>query len=414
VNASPLHVNGKRLWQSLRDMARIGATPDGGVCRLALTKEDREARQLLERWAQQSGLGAQVDAMGNMFIRRAGRDDALAPVVTGSHMDSQPTGGCYDGIYGVLAGLEVLRSLNDHGVQTLRPVELVNWTNEEGSRFAPAMIASGVFAGIFDLEYGLAATDAQGISIGQSLQDIGYAGALPVGGRPIHAAFELHIEQGPVLETENIDIGIVTGAQGQRWFELELHGGSAHAGTTPMLRRRDALVGFARVVEAVYRLGLAQGEHGRATVGMVQVSPNSRNVVPGKVFFTVEFRHPDDAVLDGLEQSLQTQVRHIAEALKLEWRIDKIFQYAPVSFDEGCIRTVRNAAKTLGCRHCDIISGAGHDACCLGRVAPTAMIFIPCEAGVSHNPKESILEDWSTKGANVLLHAVLSKANERA
>jgi N-carbamoyl-L-amino-acid hydrolase len=413
MNAPLLRVDGNRLWQSLQDMARIGATPDGGVCRLALTEEDRQARRLLQSWAQQGGYGVQVDVMGDMFIRRVGQDDTLAPVVIGSHADSQPSGGRYDGIYGVLAGLEVLRSLDDHGVQTLRPVEVVNWTNEEGARFAPAMIASGVFAGVFELEYGLSRTDAQGIRIGRALQDIGYAGALPVGGKPIHAAFELHIEQGPVLEAENVDIGVVTGAQGQRWFDLELSGNSAHAGTTPMLHRRDALLGLARVAEAVYRLGLAEGEAGRATIGRVEVRPNSRNVVPGKVFFTVEFRHPDDAVLDKLERSLLFQVRHIAQALRLEWKVNRIFQYAPLPFDESCIDTVRKAARALGHSHRDILSGAGHDACHLAQVAPTSMIFIPCEAGISHNPKENILENWSTSGADVLLHAVLSKANER-
>ena len=250
MSATP-RINGARLWDSLMEMAQIGGTPKGGVSRLALTEEDRIGRDLFARWASEAGCTLRIDAMGNMFARRAGRDDSLAPVVTGSHGDSQPAGGKFDGIYGVLAGLEVVRTLNDHGIQTDRSIEVINWTNEEGSRFAPAMIASGVYTGVFALEYGLSRTDANGITIGQALQSIGYAGTEPMGGRDIHAAFELHIEQGPILEAQDITIGVVTGAQGQRWYEIELSGRSAHAGTTPMDHRLDALLGMARVVEAV-------------------------------------------------------------------------------------------------------------------------------------------------------------------
>jgi N-carbamoyl-L-amino-acid hydrolase len=407
----PARVNSARLWDSLMEMARIGATTKGGVSRLALSEEDRQGRNLFVRWAREAGCSIRIDAMGNIFARRPGRDNSLAPVMTGSHGDSQPMGGKFDGIYGVLAGIEVLRTLNDLDIQTERPVEVVNWTNEEGSRFAPAMIASGVYTGVFDLEYGLSRTDAEGITLGQALQDIGYAGDQAMGGQPIHAAFELHIEQGPILEAEDITIGVVTGAQGQRWYEIELFGRSAHAGTTPMKHRLDALLGLSRVVEAVNELGLAQGEEGRATVGWVNVFPNSRNVVPGRVLFSVEFRHPDEAVLETLDGQLRNAVSEIAEAIGLQHSLKQIFQYAPIGFDPDCIAQVEQAAITLGYSHKPMISGAGHDACYLSKVAPTSMIFVPCVEGLSHNEAEHIHPHWAEAGANVLLLAMLAKAS---
>jgi N-carbamoyl-L-amino-acid hydrolase len=403
-------VNGERLWASLMEMAQIGATAKGGVSRLALTEEDRRGRDLFVAWAEAAGCTVRVDAMGNIFARRAGRQEHLAPVLTGSHGDSQPAGGKFDGIYGVLAGLEVIRTLNDLQIVTERPIEVVNWTNEEGSRFAPAMIASGVYAGVFDLAYGLSRSDAEGVSIGQALEQIGYAGPEAVGGQALHAAFELHIEQGPILEAQGLTIGVVSGAQGQRWYEVELNGRSAHAGTTPMDHRLDALLGFARVVEAVNRLGLEQGAEGRATVGMAQIHPNSRNVVPGRVFFSVEFRHPDEAVLALQDQQLREAVAAIAGQIGLQHSVQQIFQYAPIAFDRDCVEVVRAASEALGYSHRPMISGAGHDACYLNRVAPTAMIFVPCIDGLSHNEAEHIHPHWSEAGANVLLHAMLAKA----
>ena len=405
-------VNGERLWNSLMEMAQIGATEKGGVSRLALTDEDRRGRDLFVQWCEEVGCSIRVDAMGNIFARRAGRLDHLAPVLTGSHGDSQPFGGKYDGIYGVLAGVEVLRTLNDLGIETDRPLEVVNWTNEEGSRFAPAMISSGVYAGVFDLEYGLSREDKAGVTIGQALQEIGYAGTHPVGGQAIHAAFELHIEQGPILEAQGITIGVVTGAQGQRWYEVELTGRSAHAGTTPMDHRLDALLGFARVVEAVNQIGLAQGAEGRATVGMANIFPNSRNVVPGRVFFSVEFRHPDEAVLAVQDQQLHEAVARIAEGIGLQASVKQIFQYAPIAFDKDCVDVVQAAAQALGYSHRRMISGAGHDACYLNQVAPTAMIFVPCVDGLSHNEAEEIHPHWSTAGADVLLQAILASSGE--
>jgi N-carbamoyl-L-amino-acid hydrolase len=403
-------VNGQRLWDSLMEMAQIGATAKGGVSRLALTDEDRCGRDLFVAWAEAAGCTVRVDAMGNIFARRAGRNDQLAPVLTGSHGDSQPAGGKFDGIYGVLAGLEVVRTLNDLEIETERPIEVVNWTNEEGSRFAPAMIASGVYAGVFDLGYGLSRTDAEGVSIGQALEQIGYAGVHPVGGQAVHAAFELHIEQGPILEAQDVTIGVVTGAQGQRWYEVELIGRSAHAGTTPMDHRLDALLGFARVVEAVNQLGLEQGAEGRATVGMANIFPNSRNVVPGRVFFSVEFRHPDESVLARQDAQLREAVERIAGQMGLQQSVKQIFQYAPIAFDSGCVEAVRAASEALGYSHRPMISGAGHDACYLNRVAPTSMIFVPCVDGLSHNEAEDIHPHWATAGANVLLQSMLAKA----
>jgi N-carbamoyl-L-amino-acid hydrolase len=415
MNAVPqsppvLAIDGARLWDSLMEMAKIGATPKGGVCRLALTDLDRQGRDLFVRWAKEAGCTIGVDRMGNVYARRAGRDDSLAPVMTGSHADSQPTGGKFDGIYGVLGGLEVIRTLNDHGIQTDRPIEVVIWTNEEGSRFAPAMVASGVFAGVFPLEYGLSRTDIDGKTMGEELARIGYAGELPVG-KPIHAAFELHIEQGPILEAEGKTIGVVTHAQGQRWYEVEFTGQESHAGPTPMPRRKDALVAAARVIDAVNRIGLAHAPFACATVGMVQVHPNSRNVIPGRVFFTIDIRHPDDAVLAKMDAQVRAAVADAATSARVEvQRLEQIFYYAPIAFDDSCVEAVRAAAQRFGYSHRDMVSGAGHDACYLAKVAPTSMVFVPCIDGISHNEVEDATPEWIEAGCNVLLHAMLGRA----
>ena len=405
-------VNGRRLWDSLMEMAKIGATPKGGVCRLALTDLDREGRNLIVGWAKAAGCTVSVDRMGNVFMRRPGRNAEAAPVMTGSHADSQPTGGRFDGIYGVLGGLEVIRTLNDLRIETEHPIEVVIWTNEEGSRFAPAMVASGVFAGVFTLEYGLSRKDIDGKTIGEELERIGYAGEAPCGGRPVHAAFELHIEQGPILEAEKKTIGVVTDAQGQRWYEVVLTGQEAHAGPTPMPRRRDALLGAARVVDLVNRIGLAHAPLACATVGMMQVHPNSRNVIPGRVFFTVDFRHPDDAVLAQMDAQLREGVARIAGEIGLETALDQIFYYAPIAFDAGCVDAVRRATEAFGYPYREIVSGAGHDACYLAQVAPTSMVFVPCVDGISHNEIEDATPEWIEAGANVLLNAMLERAND--
>ncbi len=407
---SNIRIDGARLWDSLMEMAKIGATPKGGCNRLTLTDLDRQGRDLFARWCAEAGLAMTVDRMGNMFAWRRGEDDSLPPVVMGSHLDTQPTGGKFDGVLGVLGALEVMRSLNDLKIRTRHPIEVANWTNEEGSRFAPAMLASGVFAGAYTLDEAYGVKDRDGLRLGDELERIGFKGDAPVGGRDIHAFFELHIEQGPILEDEGVDIGVVTHGQGQRWYEVTLKGFESHAGSTPMPRRRDALVGAARVVELVNRIGLAHPPLAVSTTGMLNPHPNSRNVIPGEVFLTCEFRHPDDAVLIVMDRALRDGIAEIAAAAKLEAAIEQVFSYAAVAFDPGCVGAVRRAAERCGLSHRDIVSGAGHDACYVSRVAPTAMIFTPCVDGVSHNEAEEISPAWASAGTEVLLHAVLDKA----
>ena len=407
-------INADRLWDSLMELARIGATPKGGVCRLALTDVDKLGRDLFVRWCEDAGCSVSYDAMGNIFARRPGRDNSLPPIMTGSHLDSQPTGGKFDGAYGVLAGLEVIRTLNDLDYQTEAPLEVVAWTNEEGSRFAPAMVGSGVFAQVFDLDYGLSRADQDGNTLGQELQRIGYAGSEQPGQHPVGAYFEAHIEQGPILEAAGKTIGVVQGAQGQRWYEVTVTGQEAHAGPTPMLVRRDALVGAARMVEAVNRIGLEHQPNACATCGMLNVMPNSRNVIPGQVWFTVDFRHPDDAILADMDQALRQELAQIAEAARLELALEQIWHSPATPFDESCVAAVRKGTEQAGYAHMDIISGAGHDAVYMARIAPAAMIFVPCENGISHNEIENATPQDIAAGCNVLLHAMLEKANEKA
>jgi N-carbamoyl-L-amino-acid hydrolase len=407
---SNVRVNGPRLWDALMEMARIGGTPKGGCKRLTLTDLDKQARELFTAWCEKEGCVVKVDQMGNMFARRAGVEDHLPPVMLGSHLDTQPTGGKFDGVLGVLGALEVVRSLNDLKIRTRHPIEIANWTNEEGSRFAPAMISSGVFAGVYTKEFAYARVDSEGKTLGDELARIGYVGTEPLGGRPIHAFFELHIEQGPILEDESIDVGVVTHGQGQRWHEIRLTGFESHAGSTPMPRRKDALLGAARIVELVNQIGLSKAPLAVSTVGMLNPHPNSRNVIPGEVFMTVDLRHPVDATLSEMDAALRDGVEKIAAAIGLSSEIKQVFYYAPVAFDEGCVAAVRRAAKHLGLSHRDIVSGAGHDACYLARVAPTSMIFTPCVGGISHNESEDIKREWATAGANVLMQAALEKA----
>jgi N-carbamoyl-L-amino-acid hydrolase len=410
ADLSNVRIDGARLWDSLMEMAKIGATPKGGVKRLTLTDLDRQSRELFRKWCEAAGCSVTVDEMGNMFARRPGEDNALAPVMIGSHLDTQPTGGKFDGALGVLGALEVVRSLNDLNIRTRRPIEVANWTNEEGSRYAPAMIASGVFAGAYTKELAYSCLDAEGKRLGDELERIGFKGDESVGAHPVHAFFELHIEQGPILEDESIDVGVVTHGQGQRWYEIRLTGFESHAGSTPMPRRKDALLGAARLVELVNAIGLSKAPVGVSTVGMLNPYPNSRNVIPGEVFMTCEFRHPNDAALSAMDAALREGVKSIADKIGLTYDLKQVFYYAPVPFDPGCVEAVRRAAKHFGYSHRDIVSGAGHDACYLARVAPTAMVFTPCVDGISHNESEDIKQDWSTAGANVLMHAVLEKA----
>lgn len=404
-----LRINAARLWQSLMDLAAIGATPLGGVRRITLTDLDRHGRDRVVEWFKAAGLEVRVDPIGNIFGRRAGRDRSRAPVVAGSHIDSQPSGGKFDGAYGVLAGLEVVCTLNDHGVQTQAPIEVAVWTNEEGSRFTPVMMGSGVFAGAFSLEHALSRTDIEGKSVREELGRIDYAGKAPLG-TPIGSYFEAHIEQGPILEETRNTIGIVTGALGQRWFDVMVTGMNAHAGPTPMNLRKDALLGASRIVGEVNRIALGEAPHGRGTVGFMQVSPNSRNVVPGEVKFSVDFRHPDDGGLKAMEEKLRGCCAQVGNECGVRVHVEEVVYFPPCRFDAECVAAVRAAALASGYPAIEIVSGAGHDAVYVARVAPTAMIFVPCREGISHNELEDAKPEHLAAGCNVLLQAMLSRA----
>lgn len=404
-----LRVDGARLWDALMTLARIGATAKGGVRRLALTDLDGQGRDLFVGWCRDAGLAVTVDGVGNIFARRAGRDPQRAPVVSGSHLDTQPSGGKFDGCYGVLAALEVVRTLNDAGIATAAPVEVAVWTNEEGTRFLPTMGGSGAFAGVHSVEYLLAQRDVDGISAGEALDRIGYRGAAPVGARAIGAYFEAHIEQGPVLEDEGVTIGVVTGALGQRWFNVNVTGMDAHAGPTPMHLRRDALLAASLLVQAVNRIALETPES-RGTVGMMQVQPNSRNVIPGHVFFSVDFRSATDEGLERMERALRAEAAAVARAQRVEIAVERAVEFPPSRFDAACVDAVRAGARALGHSCRDIVSGAAHDAVYLARVAPAGMIFVPCEGGISHNEIENARPEHLEAGCNVLLHAMLERA----
>jgi beta-ureidopropionase / N-carbamoyl-L-amino-acid hydrolase len=403
-----LAINTERLWGELMQTATIGATPKGGICRLTLTELDGQVRDWFKQRAEALGCTVTVDDMGTMFARRPGSAAGVPPIAIGSHLDTQPTGGKFDGVLGVLAALEALRTLVEAGYETYAPIEVVNWTNEEGSRFAPALIASGVFAGVFDAGWARAQKDRTGITFAEALQSVGYRGIEPCGAHPLSAFFELHIEQGPVLEAEEKEIGIVTGVQAVRWFELTITGEEAHTGATPMNLRKNALLGAARVIDRVEAIARAHAPLAVGTVGMIEVSPNSRNVVPGQALFSVDLRHPEADVLDAMEQSLEQAVREICEALGLRSAMHKIWGNPPVHFDAGCIAAVRLAASASGFTTRDMTSGAAHDAAYIARVAPAAMIFVPSRGGISHNEIEFTSKEQCAAGAQVLLQAVLA------
>ena len=407
-----LRIDGGRLWDSLMVMAQIGATEKGGVCRLALTELDRQARDLFVSWCEEVGCSVRVDAIGNIFARREGQNPDRPAFLTGSHLDSQPTGGKFDGAYGVLAGLEVLRTLNDAEVVTEASVEVVVWTNEEGSRFAPAMTGSGAFAGVFDLDYARSRSDIDGVTLGEALNQIGYQGE-GCGGREVAGYLEAHIEQGPILEAERKTIGVVTGAQAQRWYEITFSGEEAHAGPTPMARRKDALVGAAAFVSAVNRIGHDFQTGACATVGMMRVSPNSRNVIPGEAWLTVDLRHPEDARLTAMDAAVREAAAAAADTCNLEYEIEQIWHFAATSFDQRCVGAVRDAAERSDMGYLDIVSGAGHDAVYMAGIAPTGMIFVPCENGISHNELENATPHDLEAGCQVLLDALLELVGAR-
>ena len=399
-------IDAERLWDTLMETAAIGGTAKGGIKRLTLSDEDRRVRDWFRAACEAAGCTVTVDRIGTMFARRPGRNPNLPPICMGSHLDTQPTGGKFDGVLGVLAGLEVMRSLEAIGYETNAPLEIVNWTNEEGARFTPAMMASGAFAGVFTEEYVLSRTDREGATFAEAIDAIGYRGDVPVGGRPLSAMFELHIEQGPILEAEDKMIGVVTGVQSIRWFELTITGASAHAGATPMRARNDAMVGAARVVLAVQEVAHAHGPDGVGTVGILECRPGSTNVVPGEVFLTIDLRHPQDSVVARMEEELRERLAAVQG--ELEFGLERIWVSPAVHFDPTLIGHVREAAERLGLSHRDIASGAGHDAVYVSKVAPTTMIFVPCRDGISHNEAEESTPEQCAAGTQVLMNAVLA------
>ena len=409
-NIENLRINGDRLWASLMELAQIGATPKGGVCRLTLTDLDKQGRDLVLGWAREAGMSVTIDKIGNAFMRRPGRSNSLPPIMTGSHIDTQPTGGKFDGNYGVLAGIEVVRTLNDHGIETEAPIEVAFWTNEEGSRFVPVMMGSGVFAKAFTLEHAYAATDTEGKTVKGELERIGYIGEQEPGDHPIGAYFETHIEQGPVLEDHDKTIGVVEGVLGIRWFDCTVTGMEAHAGPTPMALRKDAMLAATRIMQDVVAAAHRHPPHGRGTVGMVQVFPNSRNVIPGRGKFSIDLRNSTDALVDAMVAEVKAFADRVAKEHGVQVQIDLVSSYPAQQFHAECVQAVGHAAAKLGYSHMPAVSGAGHDAVYMAKLAPAGMIFIPCKDGISHNEIEDAQPAHITAGCNVLLHAMLERA----
>jgi len=410
TNIENLRINGQRLWDSLMELAQIGATPKGGVCRLTLTDLDKQGRDLVTRWAREAGMTVTIDKIGNGFMRRPGRNNSLPPIMTGSHIDTQPTGGKFDGNYGVLAGIEVVRTLNDHGIETEAPIEVAFWTNEEGSRFVPVMMGSGVFAKAFTLEHAYAATDTEGKTVKSELERIGYIGDQEPGDHPIGAYFETHIEQGPVLEDNDKTIGVVSGVLGIRWFDCTVTGMEAHAGPTPMALRKDAMLAATRIMQDVVAAAHRHPPHGRGTVGMVQVFPNSRNVIPGRVKFSIDLRNSTDALVDAMAAEVKAFADQVAKEHGVQVHIEMVSSYPAQLFQPECVEAVGRAAAKLGYSHMPAVSGAGHDAVYMAKLAPSGMIFIPCKDGISHNEIEDAKPEHIEAGCNVLLHAMLERA----
>ncbi len=408
--AANMKINGDRLWASIHEMAEIGPGIAGGSNRQTVTDEDGEGRKLFQRWCEDAGLTMGVDQMGTMFMRREGTDPDALPVYVGSHLDTQPTGGRYDGVLGVLGGLEVVRTLNDLGIRTKHPIVVTNWTNEEGTRYAPAMMASGVFAGIFSKEFAYEKTDAKGLKFGDELKRIGWMGDEEVGQRKMHAFFELHIEQGPILEAQGKEIGVVTHGQGLRWIECTVTGKESHTGSTPMPMRRNAGRGLAQITELVHEIAMKHQPNAVGAIGHVDVYPNSRNIIPGRVVFTIDFRSHILDTLNAMIAELNERAPKICEALGVGFQSTIVGQFDPPEFNHECVKAIRDAAERLGYSHMNIVSGAGHDACWINRVAPTAMVMCPCVDGLSHNEAEEISQEWAAKGCDVLFHAVVETA----
>jgi len=402
-----LTINPQRLWDSLMDTAKFGGTPKGGIKRLTVSDEDKLVRDWFKAQCEKLGCTVEVDEVGNMFAIRPGKRKDVLPVAMGSHLDTQPTGGKFDGVLGVLGALEAMRTLVDMGYETNAPIMIANWTNEEGSRFAPAMLCSGVYAGVFTPDFAWSREDRSGIKLGDELTRIGYKGPHKAGAIKFGAMFELHIEQGPVLEAESKMVGVVTGVQGMRWYEITLKGQESHTGATPMGLRKNALLAAARMIDAINDVGMANLP-GVASVGLIENRPNSRNVVPGEVFFTIDLRHPDESILDKMEKAYREAVTRIAQDCRVEIDEKRIWNSPAVKFAPELIGAVREGVKQAGFSTRDMASGAGHDAAYIARVAPTTMIFVPCLGGISHNEEESTTLEECAAGAQVLLNAVLA------
>ena len=412
MDTSKLRVNGARLRASLEEMAKIGATPAGGVQRLTLSDEDKKARDLFVKWLKEIDFGVTIDEMGNIFGRRPGKNDALPPVMSGSHVDSQPRGGRFDGILGVMGALEVMRTLHENKVQTERPLVIVDWTNEEGSRFAPAMVASGVWAGALQRDWVYARTDKDGKKFGEELQRIGYKGTVPSEKWPAHAYFEYHIEQGPMLERKGKTIGAPKGILCLHWYDVYLEGEANQVGPTPMAGRHDALASAAEMILAVNTLPDRMKGNMVATVGEIQNYPNSRNIIPDKVHFTVDIRSWDDDHALKAWELLKKDFAEVAGRRGTPMRIEETWRVAHAPFNEKLVQRVLDTAQSLGYSHLHMVSGAGHDASYMNQVCPTAMIFVPSIGGRSHVEVENTKWEDCEAGANVLLHALLKTANE--
>jgi N-carbamoyl-L-amino-acid hydrolase len=408
--ASNLQIDSARLWETIHETAKFGATAKGGVRRLTLGPEDKQVRDWFRTACEAAGLEVHVDALGSMFGLRRGRDMTRSPVGLGSHLDTQPTGGKFDGVLGTLAALEVVRTLNDAGIETETPICIVNWTNEEGSRFAPATMASAAYAGDYTTENILGRADATGVTVGEALDSIGYRGNEAVGVRKLGAFVELHIEQGPLLEAEHKTIGVVNRGQGITWYDGKITGFESHAGTTPMPLRRDALAALSEIVLAVERIAKAHGPNAVGTVGEAVIAAPSRNVIPGEIAFTTDIRSPDAKTLETIDADLRMAIAEIAARRRVEIGFEAIWRKPPTIFNAKLVDAVEHATKTLGYSHRHITSGAGHDACNLANVVPAAMIFVPCKDGVSHNELEDATQADCTAGANVLMHTVLALA----
>jgi N-carbamoyl-L-amino-acid hydrolase len=405
-----IQVNGLRLWESIMEIAQIGPGEKGGSRRLALTDDDKDGRDLFIKWCKEAGCAITIDDMGNIFARRPGKNNDLAPVCSGSHLDTQPHGGKFDGIYGVLAALEVVRTLNDNNIETEAPLEVINWTNEEGSRFAPAMVSSGVFAGLFEKQFAYSRTDSEGNSLKAELERTGYLGDEICGDHPMRALFEAHIEQGPILENSGDQIGVVIGGQGQKWFDVRVKGQDSHAGSTPMNGRRDALVASAVLIQEIQAIAFKYAPYGVGTVGEMEVLPNSRNTIPGEIFLTVDIRNPDQDNLNLMGEDLSRIIEMVREKHHVTIECDEIWDKPPVTFNPECIAAVTAGANQLGYKYREIVSGAGHDACQVCEIVPTSMIFVPCEGGLSHNEEENATPEDLEAGCNVLLRAMVAVA----